>query len=188
MIFVKFTLSKVIMFTHDQQFVTTALNRIIEQTHQNLAADPAMFIIESDNAVQYKYTEHFHEIQKISNKYDKPIIRVYGIPQHGKVEVDHVGGIAKNCIRKAIAEGHFFRNVNEMTNYLKDKFNNHAHPIYIVDEIKSSDLDRPRQAASKTIYSPITGARSFQVDVFRPNCATIKTAPRLCMYRRIRIL
>ena len=90
---------------HDQQFVTTALNRIIEQTHQNSAADPAMFISESDNAVQYKYTEHFHEIQTISNKYEKPIIRLYGIPQHGKGEVDHVGGIAQKLYTESYCRG-----------------------------------------------------------------------------------
>ena len=56
-------------------------------------------IIESDNcAAQYKSSVHFESIQRLSDKYIK-IIRLIGIPEHGKGEVDHVGGIAKTAIQ-----------------------------------------------------------------------------------------
>lgn len=66
-------------------------------------------IIESDNcAAQYKSSVHFESIQRLSDKYNIKIIRLFGIPEHGKGEVDHVGGIAKTAIQREIATGAFF--------------------------------------------------------------------------------
>ena len=109
---------------HDQQIVAIAINTIIDHstTLYEAEAEADIILIESDNAVQYKYIQHFHEIQKTSNRVNKPIIRIYGIAQHGKGEVDHVGGIAKNVLRTAIAEGHFFQNVGQMADYLHNNF------------------------------------------------------------------
>ena len=53
-------------------------------------------VIDSDNcSVQYKSCLSFHHLQRISNKFDLPVIKMYGIPGHGKGEVDHVGSTAK---------------------------------------------------------------------------------------------
>ena len=88
---------------HNQQMVVTAINKIIDHssTLYTPTTEPDTIIIESDNAIQYKYTQHFHEIQNLSNRLNKAIIRVYGIAQHGKGEIDYVGGIAKNTLQKA---------------------------------------------------------------------------------------
>ena len=45
-------------------------------------------IIESDNCSgQYKSAQHFLDMQVLSNRLNKPIIRIYGIAGHGKGEV-----------------------------------------------------------------------------------------------------
>ena len=52
-------------------------------------------VIESDNcSSQYKSCAHFYGMQKLANQYNVNIVRVYGIAEHGKGEVDHVGGLA----------------------------------------------------------------------------------------------
>jgi len=62
-------------------------------------------IIESDNCKgQFKSTEHFYYLQELSNNTNKEIICVYGVAGHGKGEVDHVGGIAKVCVRREVHE------------------------------------------------------------------------------------
>jgi len=38
------------------------------------------------------------------------IICLYGIAMHGKGEVDHVGGVAKDAVRREIAGGEVFEN------------------------------------------------------------------------------
>jgi hypothetical protein len=167
---------------HDQQTVATAINKIVG--HSSILytpTEPNIIIIESDNAVQYKYTQHFHEIQKLSNRMNKTIIRVYGIAQHGKGEVDHVGGIAKNTLRKAIAERKVFQNVEQMCEYLQTKFADNTHPKYHVDVINEEELQEARLEASKHLYGRIVGASTFQVIVFTPNSTTMKTAPRICI-------
>ena len=58
--------------------------------------DLERIITESDNCtVQYKSAEHFTNIQKLSDEYQRPVIRLYGIAGHGKGEVDHVGVLPK---------------------------------------------------------------------------------------------
>ena len=51
--------------------------------------DYTSIIITSDNCyIQYKSSHSFIHLQKLSNKLNIQIIRVYGIPGHGKNEVD----------------------------------------------------------------------------------------------------
>ena len=47
-------------------------------------------------------------MQKLANQYNVNIVRVYGIAEHGKGEVDHVGGLAKTAVRKEVSNGEFF--------------------------------------------------------------------------------
>ena len=51
---------------HDQQVVATAINKILQHSNNMIKdeIEPNLMIIESDNAVQYKYDEHFHAMQK----------------------------------------------------------------------------------------------------------------------------
>ena len=79
---------------------------------------------------------HFESIQRLSDKYDIKIIRLFGIPEHGKGEVDHVGGIAKTGIRREIATGAFFGKATSMVELLQDKCFSHINPTYIIKEIK----------------------------------------------------
>ena len=130
----------------NSKWVVTAINKIIDHssTLYTPTTEPDTIIIESDNAIQYKYTQHFHEIQNLSNRLNKAIIRVYGIAQHGKGEIDYVGGIAKNTLQKAIAERRLLKNVEQMAGYLETKFASHTHPQYHVAVINQEELQEAR--------------------------------------------
>ena len=83
---------------HNQQFVHIALNEMLSEAELP-TGDDAYVIIESDSCTsQYKSAAHFHSIQQISNEKNVKIVRVYSIAEHGKGEVDHVGGIPKTAI------------------------------------------------------------------------------------------
>ena len=67
---------------HDQVFVHQVLQEMIDHTD---APDGVPLVIESCNCTgQYKSTHHFYQIQSLANEYNRPIIRLYGIANHGK--------------------------------------------------------------------------------------------------------
>lgn len=94
-------------------------------------------IIESNNCSgQYKSSTHFHGIQKLVDKYQVPVVRIYGIPEHGKGKVDHVCGIAKTTIRREVANGGTFYSANDIVDHLRSKYGGNENPKYFIEEIK----------------------------------------------------
>ena len=82
---------------HDQQFVQTPLEEVLLEVEYITAE--TVIVIESDNcSSQDKSAAYCQGIQDLSNKYKSTIICVYSIAEHGKGEVDHVGGIVKTAI------------------------------------------------------------------------------------------
>ena len=54
-------------------------------------------VTESDNCTsQYKSAQYFHGLQEISTKYNRMLVRVFGIAGHGKGEMTMLG-ISKGC-------------------------------------------------------------------------------------------
>ena len=89
---------------HDQTFADLVLNDI----WKDICMDKNV-IIHSDNCkAQYKSAKHFYGVQCLANQLNRTIIRVFGVANHGKGEVDHVGGLAKVSVRLAVAQGQFF--------------------------------------------------------------------------------
>ena len=83
---------------HDQQFMQLAITEMLREVE--IQADEYI-VIESDNcSSQYKSSAHFHGMQLLTNNWNVNIIRVYGIAEHGKGEVDHVGGLTKTVVRR----------------------------------------------------------------------------------------
>lgn len=83
---------------HDQHFVHCVLEEMLFDNELELNFD-SVIIVESDRltvdcASQYKSGAHFDSIQRLCEKLNRPIIRVFGVPEHGKGEVDHVGEVA----------------------------------------------------------------------------------------------
>ena len=102
-------------------------------------------IIESNNCKsQYKCAAHFPDIQNVADTFNVTIIRVFGIPEHGKGEVDHVGGIAKSTIKREIAAGEFLTGVKEMVELLQSKFSVSVQPIYIIKEVREERFAREK--------------------------------------------
>ena len=94
---------------HDHSCVEVVLNQMLCTIEV-----PSTIMIESDNcSSQYKCASHFHAIREISSHYQTKIIHVYGIAEHGKGELDHVGGLAKSAIRREITIGGFFSDAED---------------------------------------------------------------------------
>ena len=162
---------------HDQHLVHLVLDEMLG--HVDLSA-AEYIVIESDNCSwQYKSSTHFESIQRLCNKYKKNVIRIFGIPEHGKGEVDHVGGIAKTTIRRGVASGIYFEGVNSMVNFLESKFWAKKEPKYVIKEITKDSLER--NSGKYNICNTNDGSSLFQVIVFSPNSQHIKTSPRLCI-------
>ena len=78
---------------HDQVFVKKVLEEMLSDIE---FPQKYMIVIESDiYTSQYKSLQHFHDLQEISTKYNRMLVRVFGIAGHDKGEIDHVGGLAK---------------------------------------------------------------------------------------------
>ena len=164
---------------HDQKFVKVVLKEMLNEADTKNAS---FGIIESDNcSSQYKSASHFSDIQEISNELNIPIIRVFGVAQHGKGEVDHVRGLAKVAIRREIAAGTFFANAADMVSFLNSKFGDKVNPNYCIKEIDCHLLDTERTNARLHKYHTIKGSSSFQIILFTPNSTVLKAASRICI-------
>ena len=104
---------------------------------------------------------------------------MYGIPGHGKGEVDHVGGTAKVTIRKMAAHGHSFYNASNIVEALVDRYAGSSSVKYYIKEISPEQLETARNDAQSLKLCPIDGSSYFRAMVFTPGEATFKASPRL---------
>ena len=66
-------------------------------------------LVISDNCKsQYKSAKHFYHLQMLTYGKKKQVLRVWPNAGHGKWEVDHIGGMAKIFIKRAVSNYHFF--------------------------------------------------------------------------------
>ena len=145
-------------------------------------------VIESDNcSLQCKSWNHFENMQQVSNKFDVIAICVFGVAEHRKGEVDHVGGLAKTTIRRTIASGELLSTASAMVEFMKNHFEDKEHLIYKVCEILKSDLDDARFEALRKGFLTIDGSSLFQVMVFTPHSNVIKASPRLCLCDKCKV-
>ena len=140
-----------------------------------------MLIIESDNCCnQYKSAKSFYLLQQLSNLYNVPICRIYGVAGHSKSEVDSVGGVVKIAIRNEVARGACFLDAGECVDFLHDKFQGSVDPMYSIKEIDPASLEIMRKENRYMVFPTIDGSSSFQVLIFTPNSNKFKASPYLC--------
>ena len=163
---------------HDQQLVGVNLKRLVVAAAKS---SPRLILVESDNGCDYKSSEHFHIVQELCDEIGIPILRVYGTPEHCKHEVDHVGGIAKAALRRAIASDYFFENVGEMVEYLEEEFGDKSSPKYVVREISKYEVDEKRKTSTKFKYITLKGTNTFRTMLFNPKSPTVKASKRICI-------
>ena len=159
---------------HDQVFVKISINKMLE--NENIV-DRKVILIESDNcSSQYKFAQHFHHMQSLSDNYNRIVIRIFGISMHGKGEVDHVGGMAKVAVRTEVAAGQVFLNSDDCVSFLSEKFDSkYSSKNYSFKEIDERELDIERASAKQNKYSTIEGSSKFQAMVFTPYSTTFKS-------------
>ena len=123
-------------------------------------------------------------MQKTCNEIGVPIVRVYGTTEHGKNEVDHVGGIGKTTLRRSIAGGKVFDSnklVPDMVEYLQQKFSDNRQPWYEVIELQCQETEAARQESRRYAFGMIDCTSAFRSIVFKPNSTTISAANRICI-------
>jgi hypothetical protein len=164
---------------HDQPFVYIAVKNMLLTTEKNSAN---VILMESDNcSSQYKSSEHFHDLQKISDEEKKTVVRFDGVEGHGKGEVDHVGGIAKVSARDEMTRGTIFENAAHIVSHLINKFGANDNPEYDIKELTVKDLENERDLRRKKVYKTIDGSASWHVLVFNPGQTYFSAAPRMCI-------
>ena len=124
---------------HNQVFVNIVMNEMLAEAD---VTNCDMIVVDSDNcSSQYKSVLHFYHLQELTNNYNIPVVRMYGIPGHGKGEVDHVGGTAKVTIRKMAARGHSFYNASNIVEALVDWYAGSSSVKYYIKEISPEQLE-----------------------------------------------
>jgi hypothetical protein len=120
----------------DHVFVDIAINEMLSSCNVN----DKVIVTKSDNcAKDYKCAAHFDKLQRIEDSYNTTLIRIYGVPGHGKGEVDHVGGIAKVKVRREVAAGNLLQYSNEMVGFISEKFRDKINPTYMFKRIVQRD-------------------------------------------------
>ena len=89
-----------------QSTANTLLKAALKECWKHQKYKLLQVIIESDNCSPV--SPHFHGMQEIANRYNIPVIRIYGMAEHGKGKIDHVGGTTKNTIHQEVAKGESF--------------------------------------------------------------------------------
>ena len=136
---------------HDQHFLQLCILEILKKV--NFSENPGYIVIESDNCIyQYKSSAHFHDMQMLANKFQVNVIRIFSIAEHGKGEVDHVGGLAKTTLQRAVAAGEFFNDVGEMAENIDETLHSAEHLQYIVKETDEKDLESEKTASRLKLF------------------------------------
>ena len=163
---------------HDQALVWVNLERLVDVAAMR---SPSAILVESDNGNDYKSAQHFFDVQRICDKVRVPIIRAYGTPEHCKHEVDHVGGVAKMVLRRAVASGEFFEDVGAMVEFLEGELEDKEGLKYVVKEIDREESVVSRNEASRSKYVTVQGTTSFRVMYFEPDKSSFKASKRICV-------
>lgn len=162
---------------HDQTFVDEVVRTILCECQ---ITSGAKILIKTDNCCnQYKSAQGFYNLQKIADEKDISIVHIYGVPGHGKSEVDHVGGISKVACRDGTANGEFLYSSEKCVSYLKNKFE-FSKTKYCIKEIPVSELNTKRAANKSIIYETVKGSSQFQVILYSPNRGYFKASNRIC--------
>jgi hypothetical protein len=161
---------------HDQVYVRKSLDDIIQGYPVNKA-----LVVRSDNAQHFKSAENFDDLQQISNKLGKTVVRVFGIAGHGKGEIDSCGGHMKNPVREAIANKIHITTSTEAVDFLNEHYEHKISPCYDARLLSSEDLQEERERRLYKKYYTVKGSDSFHVLVFTPNSTTFLASNSLCV-------
>ena len=91
-------------------------------------------------------------MQEIADEVELTIIRVFGIHEHEKGEVNHVGGIAES-----------FLYMNDMVTFCRSKFGDKVCLSYHIKQIGESDLLEMRELNKLNAFNSLDGSSKFQV-------------------------
>ena len=161
----------------DHAFVNLVLDEMIDEINH----DQLYIIVVSENCTaQYKCAAHFENLRKLAARLGVTVIRVYGIAGHGKGEVDHVGGLTKLAVRRAVGAGTTMRDSEFIVNFLNEKFGDKSEPIYVFKNITCEDIEEERAEERYVKYMTVEGSSKFQVLVFAPG-KKMKASRRLCI-------
>ena len=165
--------------THDQAFVKIAIREILDDI--KISPGDTLIVISDNCTSQYKSAHNFHDLESLAKEYKINIVRIYGIPGHGKNEIDTVGGTQKIAIRRAVSNRMVFDRASACVDFLQEKFGDSESPIYDIKEIFPEQLEVERKSAGKRKYPTVDGSSLIRIILFKWDSDVIKAAPYLCV-------
>ena len=134
-------------------------------------------VITSDNcAEQYKCVACFNDVLSWCDRYGIEVKRTYGIPGHGKGEIDACGGHVKQALQQAaIMEGQSFYTAKEAMTLAEEHFAKYPSTVYREYHLVQ---DTPRESDSVLVLNKLAGSRALRYMHFKANI--IITSPLVC--------
>ena len=161
---------------HYQFFVDIVTREMLQEAEIPTGGN-AFIVMETDNcASQYNSSVHFDLVQRLADELKCRVIRIFSIPEHGKGEVDHVGGIT----RTAIASGEHVADSHSALSLLQERLGKKESPRFFFKYIRKDALQQRRDEGRLKIFNKVDGSSAFQVMVFTPGSKQVKAAPHLC--------
>ena len=74
----------------------------------NISHATTILVIDDNCKSQYKSAKHFRHLQVLANEKEKQVLRVWSNAGHEKGEVDHLGGVAKIFVKRAVSNYYLF--------------------------------------------------------------------------------
>ena len=111
---------------------------------------------------QYKCAAHFSGIQNTESTFNSTIIRVFGIPEHGKGKMNFVGGIVKSINKGEIVVCEFSIEVIEMVEFFQSKFSVSVWPIYNIKKLWENLLEK-RELSQLKVFKTSDGSSLLRV-------------------------
>ena len=140
---------------HDQFFVDNVTCEMLQEA-EIPTGDNAFIVMEMDNcASQYKSSVHFDLVQRLADELKCCVIRIFSIPEHGKGEVDHVGGIAKTATRTAFASGEHVADSHSAVALLQERLGKKESPRCFFKDISKDALQQRRDEGRLKIFNRV---------------------------------
>lgn len=112
----------------DKSFVNNVLQKMLSECDIFQISN---LIVKSDNCFsQYKCAKKFYGLSQIANQFNVNVIHIFVIAGHGKGQVDQVGGLAKDTIRREVAAEKNFSNANDMVHCLSENMLKVNHQFF----------------------------------------------------------
>ena len=131
-------------------------------------------------AVRHISVEHFTDLQGVTKKENKTVIRLYKVEGNGNWEKNRVGSIT-GFSSWWDYQRVFFSNASDIKSHLIQKFGKKESANYHIVEVEVSALEVERASRTNKSFKIIARSASFHVMVSKSGQLLIVASPRICI-------